>query len=193
MKQVTWKLRCLSLPAVERYCKRCGTRTVFTCSGQFRVNAQKKLLDIWLIYQCARCGTTWNAEILSRVSSRTLAAGQLEDFCCNSSVLAWRYAADWKLLRRLGAEPFLPEYVVEGEDFRPDEEVELEIKTDVPLPVRVSALLRNKLGLPQKAFLELAALDRVVSIPRQDLKKCRLGGGIRILFQTEPGDPAVIE
>ena len=68
MKKIIWKIEPLGLPLVLRHCKKCGKTAEFICSGQFRVNAQRKYLDIWLIYKCAKCDTTWNAAVYSRVS-----------------------------------------------------------------------------------------------------------------------------
>ena len=53
MRKVIWEVRYLSLPQVLRHCKKCGQKTLFTCSEKFRVNAQQKTLDIWLIYSIA--------------------------------------------------------------------------------------------------------------------------------------------
>ena len=72
MKIVKWKGHCLSTPTIMRYCKRCHKDTEFICSDMFRVNAQKKNLDIWLTYNCKQCKTSWNATIFSRVNSNKI-------------------------------------------------------------------------------------------------------------------------
>lgn len=73
------------------------------CSGDFRVNANAKLLDVWLIYKCGRCGATWNLPVYSRVRAASLPVGLLEKFTQNDPVLCERYAFDKGLLKSCGA------------------------------------------------------------------------------------------
>lgn len=64
---------------------------------------KKKTLDIWLIYKCVHCNTTWNSTIYSRVSAQKLGAALLEKFHNNDKNLAAKYAMDISLLQRNGA------------------------------------------------------------------------------------------
>ena len=68
MKQITWEINCLSTPHITRYCKKCKTKAEFQSSGAFRVNAQKKTIDVWLIYKCINCDSTWNMTIYTRIT-----------------------------------------------------------------------------------------------------------------------------
>ena len=94
MRRVTWEVQCHSLLPVWKYCKKCGETKTFICSEQFRVNAQKKLLDIWLIYRCSNCGTSWNAEVGSRISPRALDSGTMGGFYRNDKELVRKFAMD---------------------------------------------------------------------------------------------------
>ena len=38
----------------------------FVCSERFRVNAQKKSLDVWLNYRCDSCEDVWKFPLLER-------------------------------------------------------------------------------------------------------------------------------
>ena len=76
MKNIIWDIEYNSTPSVIQYCKKCGKRTEYISSGQFRVNAQRKYLDTWLIYKCSNCDTTWNAAIYSRINPQNI-SGQL--------------------------------------------------------------------------------------------------------------------
>ena len=51
-----------------RRCGGCGKKMVFECAGKFRVNANGRRLDVWLIYRCQRCGHTWNIPLYERIS-----------------------------------------------------------------------------------------------------------------------------
>ena len=148
MKKIIWKIEPLGLPLVLRHCKKCGKTSEFSCSGQFRVNAQRKYLDIWLIYKCAKCDTTWNAAVYSRVSPQALNANLLE-----------------------------------GDIPASGEVSEVEIQSEYPFPVKVSTLVRDKLCLSQKDYLERVTEGKIRSSAGQDLRKCRLKNGMVLIFQ----------
>ncbi|WP_099371564.1 DUF1062 domain-containing protein [Sphingobacterium sp. 1.A.5] len=52
-------------PLLKKKCSRCDSYRYY-CSERFRGNAQKKNIDIWLIYKCTNCDSTYNATILTR-------------------------------------------------------------------------------------------------------------------------------
>ena len=161
MQKIIWEVRFLSLPPVMKYCKKCGKKERFVCSGMFRVNAQRKSLDIWLIYQCSRCDTTWNLPIFSRISVHKIDREQLSLFHENDPELVERYASDYELLRRSGVEAVVPEYRVEGEALPERCTVQLLLKSAYPAPLKVSSILREKLSLSQRE-LERLVLDKKI-------------------------------
>ena len=89
---------------VVKYCKKCKTKTDFTSSGLFRVNANRKKLDVWLVYKCMKCNTRWNLTILSRVTTGSIPQDLLAGFHDNDIELAKHYASDVALIKRNGAE-----------------------------------------------------------------------------------------
>jgi hypothetical protein len=86
-------------PKVQRHCARCKFRRSFVSSGKFRVNAQRKLLDVWLIYRCQECDFTWNHAIHERTPVRDISADELQALMRNDPVLADRHAGDLARLR----------------------------------------------------------------------------------------------
>lgn len=182
MKRITWNLQYNTLPTAIRYCKKCGKKTEFTCSGQFRINAQRRYLDVWLIYKCPHCDTTWNAAVYARVSPQSLPPNLLDRFHCNDKTLAEHYAMDVAFLHKNGAEAGMPCYTVVGDSFTIGEEVELEIKSTYSFPIKVSSLIRNKLLISRKTYEKLVAEGMLTSVSGQDLQKCRLCQGITLRF-----------
>lgn len=87
MKDIKWTIQYDRPPAPLRHCKKCNIRQEFVSSGQFRVNAQGKYLDIWLIYKCSCCSSTWNAAIYSRINPGSLPPGMLSRFHANDTSL----------------------------------------------------------------------------------------------------------
>lgn len=184
MKTIDWKVFLLHPPAAARYCKRCGKRTEFIPSGLFRVNAQKKDMDVWLIYKCAVCDTTWNLTVHSRVNPRSLPPGALNGYMGNEAEYVLRCAVDTALIRRNGAEPGLPEVELIGADVTPHEPVELHIAAEQPLEIRPAALLRKKLGLTRSAYDRMLTHGQIVCVSGHDLTACRLCG--EMVIQIHP-------
>lgn len=182
MKKIIWKIQFLTAPRILRHCKKCGKKRAFICSKQFRINAQRRNLDIWLIYKCSECDATWNAEIFSRISPKSLDAKILDGFYRNDNALAGKYAMDISFLRRNGVEVEPPQYSVIGDCFSPDEAVELEIKSEYFSPIKISSIIKSKLHISQKEYLRLVSDGRIKSVPNQDLKKCKLKDGIILIF-----------
>lgn len=77
---------------------------VFVCAGKFRVNANGRRLDVWLIYRCQRCGRTWNVPLFERISPEKLPAGQYEGFLDNDQELVRQYAGDRGFFKGKGYE-----------------------------------------------------------------------------------------
>ena len=182
MKKITWEIEFQSPPPALKYCKKCGCKTAFACSGRFRANARGKSLDVWLIYKCENCDTTWNASIYSQISPQSLTPRELDGFHDNDAQLVMAYAMDYNSLNRNNAQAGQPEYTVKGDVFSPNEDVELTVKSEYSFPVKVSALIRGKLHLSQKEYSRLADSGHIRSIPECDLLKCRLNKGIVLIF-----------
>ena len=80
-------------PHIRRHCPRCATERHFASSGKFRVNAQRKILDAWLIYLCTDCDYRWNLPIHERKPVKALDPIELEALMRNDAALAERHAA----------------------------------------------------------------------------------------------------
>jgi hypothetical protein len=87
-------------PEICRVCPGCGGMQAFACTGNFRVNANGKLIDVWLLYRCKRCGFTYNFTVLERVPVHKIDRAVLEGAMANDKALAGRYARDLGLMRR---------------------------------------------------------------------------------------------
>lgn len=185
MKKIIWEVQSLSLLPVLKYCKKCGRKNLFACSRQFRVNAQRRYLDIWLIYKCRDCNTTWNATVYSRISPQAIRPQLLDGFYKNDNKLVEKYAMDSQFLQENGAEAGWPKYSVIGDCFSLNETVQLEIKSKYSLSVKVSSVVRSKLSLSEREYIQLITSGKIKSLPDHDLKKCKLGEGVTLVFNNE--------
>lgn len=75
-------------------CGRCGRKQKFECSGKFRVNANGRRLDVWLIYWCEACGRTLNVPVFERASLEKLGPELYERLMDSDPELVREYAAD---------------------------------------------------------------------------------------------------
>ncbi|MDT2390182.1 DUF1062 domain-containing protein, partial [Enterococcus avium] len=97
VRKVTWTVACLKTPTIIRHCKKCNEDTEFSCSERFRINAQGKYLDVWLIYNCKKCKTSWNSTILSRIHTNKLDSDLLALFRFYNILCWWKIEGDFLL------------------------------------------------------------------------------------------------
>ncbi|MEO4001122.1 DUF1062 domain-containing protein [Mesorhizobium sp. CAU 1732] len=81
-------------PVLLLHCSRCDGDRHFTSSGKFRLNANGKKLDAWLVYRCDACDNSWNRSIFERRSRSEIEPALIESLHANDPVLAGRIACD---------------------------------------------------------------------------------------------------
>lgn len=79
---------------VIRYCAGCGKKTSYVSTGCFRVNANGKNIDVWLIYQCPHCKHTYNLTIYERKRITEMDPKLYVDFSNNDENLAAVYGVN---------------------------------------------------------------------------------------------------
>lgn len=156
LRSERWSIRPLELPRPWRYCASCATARAFVCSERFRVNAQKKSLDVWLNYRCECCEDLWKFPLLERRPVGELGRA-LDDFARHDPATVWKYAFDIARLRPhviridadvrvqierapLAAATAAPGYIC--------------IEFDVPFPcdIRLDRLLAGELGISRSTL-----------------------------------------
>ncbi len=148
------------LPAVIRRCPKCGKKTEFINSGKFRVNANGRLIDVWLIYRCGKCDTSWNMAVLERVEAGRLDEKEYEGFLKNDPHLAAKYGTDRDLFAKNKAEAA-------------DTGTEYHIlEVDTPLPCREDHAMEIEVRIPAGFDLRVDIfLMRQLSVSRSRIKK----------------------
>ena len=68
IKKEEWTILPGEAPAIRRNCSGCRKSSIFRSSGNFRMNANGNKLDVWLIYRCEKCDTSWNMDIYTRTA-----------------------------------------------------------------------------------------------------------------------------
>ena len=61
-----WRVVPLEPPRVIRRCAHCNAPRRFVSTDRFRLNAQQRRLDVWLLYRCVVCAATWKHPLFER-------------------------------------------------------------------------------------------------------------------------------
>lgn len=164
-RKALWAVRESGMPALVRPCVDCsGARHL--PSGKFRLNANGKLLDVWLLLSCTSCGRTSKVPVHERIHVQALEHARLLAYEANDPAAVRELAMSASLAARHGyrldwagtwyLETDLPFY-------SPDHPTALKvlIRFELPAPVRVELLLMRGLGLSRGEVRRLVAIGRI--------------------------------
>ena len=102
--KVTWTVTPVGYQRIAKRCPSCNIKRDFTPSGAFRVNSQKKLLDVWSIYKCTHCDYTWNISLFSRLHVSKIDRQLYHRLMTNDAATVQHFASDIATLKRNNAE-----------------------------------------------------------------------------------------
>ncbi|MEV4813280.1 DUF1062 domain-containing protein [Micromonospora avicenniae] len=163
-----WMVVPTCLPLVRRRCHSCASEH-FRASGKFRVNANHKLLDAWLLVLCAGCGETAKLTILERMNVRSVRPELLDRLHDNDPGLTAellqdpilqrrnRIALDWDDAWRLETA---------GSDHLDGEVIDVSVRFAARIPVRPVRLIAEGCGLSRAEVERLIATGKLVSAVR---------------------------
>jgi hypothetical protein len=163
-----WVVMPTCLPLVLRRCHACASER-FQANGKFRVNANHKLLDAWLLVLCTACGETAKLTVLERMNVRSVRPALLDRLHDNDPGLAAellqdpvvrrrnRIALDWDDAWRLDTG---------GSDHLDREVIDVSVRFAARIPVRPVRLVAEGCGLPLAAVERLITEGRLVSAVR---------------------------
>ena len=167
---VLWTIVPRFTPQPWLTCSRCGGSRAFRSSQKFRINANGRRLDAWLIYKCTSCDNTWNRPVLERrnigsVDPRHLAALQMND-----PLLARRLAFDLGDLRQKVARIEESAEVLVRKDLlsravNPAPRLAIRLAVPEPIRLRLDRLLATELGLPRPRIKGLCEDKRLAIAP----------------------------
>ncbi|MFF4078787.1 DUF1062 domain-containing protein [Streptomyces sp. NPDC001777] len=163
-----WVVMPTRLPLVLRRCHTCAAE-LFRASGKFRVNANHKLIDVWLLVLCTSCGETAKLTVLERVHVRSVRPDLLDrlhandlgltaELLRNPAVLRRnRIALDWADAWRLETDGPVP---------RDDGAIDVSVRFAARIPVRPVRLIAEGCGLSRAGVERLIAEGKIVSAAR---------------------------
>ncbi len=168
--RVTWTVTQGTTPLVWRHCGRCAQPRPFVCSDKFRLNAQKKLIDVWLIYRCQVCGRRWNLPIFERRPVATIDPQDHAAMMANDAALARHYALDRARLQSHATRIEAGAAITIGK--RPDGPVPtapvgvvISVEAAPGCAIRLDRLVAVGLGLPRGAVRQLEKRGAITATP----------------------------
>ncbi|MFL1380354.1 MULTISPECIES: DUF1062 domain-containing protein [unclassified Nocardiopsis] len=156
-----WAVRRTRLPLLVLTCVDCACERATTKDGRFRVNANGKLLHVWLLVNCVGCDRTNKLTVHDRVPVRSLPADLLAGYTANSMDLVAevlldpstahrnRFALDWEDCWELEA-PAAPEGPWP---------VQVDVAFEDPVPVRPERLIAQALGISRSEVARRVKAD----------------------------------
>lgn len=200
LSRILWAIVPKTAPRPLINCNRCGTVKAYRSSGKFRVNANGKRIDVWLIYRCVDCDNSWNFGIFERRNRREIEPALLQALESNDTALARRHAFDVVALRRRVArvEEFFDVAIHKQRlgDMRETATVlELQLGLEMPTSLRLDRLLAGELGISRSKLQALEQKRLLVVDPdaaKALRKPARDGATIRIDLAGEPDRRAII-
>lgn len=163
-----WAVVPTCLPLIIRRCHVCASER-FRASGKFRVNANHKLLDVWLLVLCTVCGDTAKLPILERANVRSIRPELLDQLHHNDAGLIAellqdpvlqhrnRIALDWDNAWRF--DPGAP-------DHQQHEVIDVSVRFAARIPVRPVRLIAEGFGLSRGEVERLITAGKLVSAVR---------------------------
>ncbi|GAB3376900.1 DUF1062 domain-containing protein [Amycolatopsis echigonensis] len=163
-----WTVLPTCLPLVRRRCHAC-TSGRFRADGKFRVNANHKLIDAWLLVLCTGCGETAKLTVFERARLRSVRPELLDRLHHNDPGLAAellqdpvlqrrnRIALDWDGAWRLETG---------GPDRVDQDAIDVAVGFAARIPVRPVRLIAEGCGLSRAEVERLLAEGKVVSAVR---------------------------
>lgn len=167
--EYTWVVKVQNTPLLKKKCNHCDSDR-FYCSDKFRLNAQKKNIDIWLIYRCIKCHNRYNMTLFSRIRTESISKEIFNRLSENDADLAWEYAFSREIRRKNNAEADLDsvEYEIQFDEvaleqmMTSDSEVlSFTIKCPFEFNLRLSTVVRTCLHLSSSKMNQLIDADAV--------------------------------
>lgn len=184
-KTKLWEIIPLNQPNVIKNCSKCGSKSNFISTGNFRINANQNKIDVWLIYQCKKCKTTWNMNILSRVNPSSISTHLYQKYLYNDADLAWKYAFDSNIHSQnkvvLDYESIL--YEIKGDTvpiISLPQPVQIQITCDFLFDIRLDKILGEKLGISRTLIKKLGQSGNIRSNKGKEIWKDKISNDLII-------------
>ncbi|AZA83294.1 hypothetical protein C1637_23835 [Chryseobacterium lactis] len=178
MSQHIWEVKVKNTPLLKKKCNHCDSSR-FRCSDKFRLNAQKKNIDIWLIYRCVQCNNRYNMTLFSRIRTESISKELFNQLSENDANTAWEYAFSHETRRKNNVDADLEsvEYEILYDDTWTEdticsgnEMITFTIKNLFDFNLRISSVIRTCLKI-SSSTLDRLINEEAISVDGRALQK----------------------
>lgn len=186
LNKYQWELIPENLPKVKRNCPKCNEKTHYVSCEKFRVNANKNNIDIWLIYQCEKCKSTWNMTIYERIKPSDINKEEYDKFLANDKDFARQYAFNIGLYNRNKAEIVLEDVtykVIENKleaYYMKEDELVIEFLCNYPIDMRVDKFLSDKIGISRSGIKSMHKNGEIIIDGNKNSLNSKIRNGMEI-------------
>lgn len=186
IEKYLWSIKPITTPVVRKNCPKCNEKTNYINSKKFRVNANKSNIDIWLIYQCEKCKTSWNMDIYERAKTGSISPNKYNEFMQNNKELAEQYGFDIDIHNKNKVDLRIKEVVYEVKKIKIQQEesvrgeILIEIKCKYPCGIRIDRLLSDNLNISRKNVKEMYEEGNIFIENSKNNLNVRVGDGMII-------------
>lgn len=189
LKTIEYRITPAKAYTIIRNCSGCGKKEQFISTGNFRVNANGRQLDVWLVYQCEKCKHTYNLPIFERISPEKIEKSLYQAFLSNDEEAALKYGTDINFFIKNRAEIDTErlEYTVEKLDMSKAEQAEagkydgervIVVHNPYRLPIRTDKLLPELLNISRSQLKKMIKEEKIsyegVSLSEETVIRSRL-------------------
>lgn len=185
----TWEIKVRNTPLLIKKCSHCDSDR-FYCSDKFRMNAQKKNIDIWLIYRCVKCDNTCNITLLSRTKPDLIDKALFHNFSMNDKDTAWQYAFSAELAGKNKVKldyndveyDVINSISVDEILNQTDETIKIQIKCDFEFNLKLSSLLKKCFSLSTAQLNRICEMGIVSLLSGRQSQKYKVKNGDIVLI-----------
>lgn len=164
-QKVEWTIKPKSEPKVIRNCPKCGEKSHYINSNKFRVNANGRNLDVWLIYNCSKCKSKWNLSIHERINPKGIDPEKYERYIKNDKELSQHIGSDPAIHKKNNSELFFDSTefdIMESKsinDLPTGHLKEITIRCPSSLNLRLDKLLADYMGISRSKLSKTLSDD----------------------------------
>ena len=189
---ITWEVKVNNTPLLIKKCSHCDSNR-FYCSDKFRMNAQKKNIDVWLIYRCVKCDNTCNLTLLSRSKPDLIDKTLFHSFSMNDKDTAWKYAFSTEMERKNNLRldydsveyEVIPNTSLEDLLNLSNEVIKIHIKCEFEFDLKLSSLIRRCFSLSANQVKRMFEDGIITITSNKPPQKHKVKDGDMILIQRE--------
>lgn len=184
-----WHITPVGLPAVIRRCPKCGVKKTFINTERIRVNANKRCLDVWMIFQCHHCKATWNKTIFERISPTALSKAHLEALTVSDPALVKAYSFDMGLYGKqdeLDLSPVHYDMVEKSRGHIDKGHMAIKFTAEYALTLTLARAIRQCYGLSASQLKKLEATGAIWGETGIALRKKQIGREALVYANTWP-------